>query len=329
MLLEVEDLRTHFYTEEGVVKAVDGVSFSVDKGKTLCLVGESGCGKSVTALTIMGLIARPPARIMGGEIRFDGRDLLKLTASQLREVRGNDVAMIFQDPMTSLNPVYTVGFQIAEAMQVHRPELSTSTVRARCIDLLKLVGIPEPDRRFEDYPHELSGGMRQRVMIAMALACDPKVLIADEPTTALDVTIQAQILALIRRLQTELGMAVILITHDLGIVSEMADEVVVMYAGKVIERAAMANLFGQPLHPYTKGLLDSIPILGSSVQSTKSRLRAIGGSVPSLSNLPPGCRFQDRCQLVKPHCRQAEPNLETKRTGHLASCYEVSVATTH
>src|SRR5467141_2594606 len=291
-LLEVENLHTYFQTREGLVCAVEGVSFHLDRGELLGLVGESGCGKSMTALSIMRLIAAP-GEIVAGEILFDGKNLLQLSNREMRAVRGNDIAMIFQDPMTSLNPVFTVGEQIAEALRLHRG-LSRKAARAAAIEAMREVSIPDPALRADDYPHQLSGGMRQRVMIAMALSCNPKVLIADEPTTALDVTIQAQILDLIRELQVRLGLAVILVTHDLGIVSEYADDVTILYAARVMEQAPSAELFRNPLNPYTRGLLESIP----GIDGTKHRrLRAIPGTIPSAVNPPSGCRFHPRCPL--------------------------------
>ncbi len=319
-LLEVRDLVTSFKTEHGLLRAVDGVSFSVPHGKTLGLVGESGCGKSVTSLSILQLLPTPPARIEGGSILFKGRDLLKLTIGDMRSVRGNEISMIFQEPMTSLNPVYSVGAQIIEAIRLHRDD-SRKQARARTLELLKLVGIPSPDQNIDSYPHQLSGGMRQRVMIAMALACEPALLIADEPTTALDVTIQAQILELLRRLQGELGMSVLLITHDLGVVAEYADDVVVMYAGKVVETAPVRTLFANPRHPYTRGLLGSLPRLG---QPRGARLHTIEGMVPDLRRLPPGCRFGGRCPMVIDACREREPDLRAiepdARAEHKARC---------
>ncbi|MGH7831756.1 MAG: ABC transporter ATP-binding protein, partial [Candidatus Binatia bacterium] len=289
-LIEVENLRTSFFTPEGEVKAVDGVSFAIREGETLGLVGESGCGKSVTALSIMRLVPSP-GKIVGGEIHYRGRDLLKLNGEAMRKVRGNEISMIFQEPMTSLNPVFTIGNQIGEAIRLHQG-LDKRETRQKTIEMLRLVKIADPEARVDDYPHQLSGGMRQRVMIAMALSCNPSLLIADEPTTALDVTIQAQILELMKELQDKLGMALLLITHDLGVVAEQADEVVIMYAGKVVERAQTRAIFGRPLHPYTVGLLNSLPGAGGQ---KKKRLEAIPGVVPSLLELPSGCHFRDRC----------------------------------
>jgi peptide/nickel transport system ATP-binding protein/oligopeptide transport system ATP-binding protein len=315
LILDVKNLETTFFTEGGAVRAVDDVSFSVYKGKTLGLVGESGCGKSVTSLSIMRLIPNPPGRITRGEILYQGRDLLKVSAEEMRKIRGNEISMIFQEPMTSLNPVFTIGNQLMEAITLHQ-DLSKSAARDKAIEMLQLVGIPAPEKRIVDYPHQLSGGMRQRVMIAMALSCNPNVLIADEPTTALDVTIQAQILDLLRDLQQKVGMALILITHDLGVVAEMADEVCVMYAGRVAERAPVREIFKNPRHPYTRGLLNSIPTLSMDPTGKvkKKRLETIPGIVPSLLELPRGCRFQERCSFVGEDCRGDEPGLRDART---------------
>lgn len=315
LILDVKNLETTFFTEGGAVRAVDDVSFSVYKGKTLGLVGESGCGKSVTSLSIMRLIPNPPGRITRGEILYQGRDLLKASAEEMRKIRGNEISMIFQEPMTSLNPVFTIGNQLMEAITLHQ-DLSKSAARDKAIEMLQLVGIPAPEKRIVDYPHQLSGGMRQRVMIAMALSCNPNVLIADEPTTALDVTIQAQILDLLRDLQQKVGMALILITHDLGVVAEMADEVCVMYAGRVAERAPVREIFKNPRHPYTRGLLNSIPTLSMDPTGKvkKKRLETIPGIVPSLLELPRGCRFQERCSFVGEDCRADEPGLRDART---------------
>ena len=309
-ILEVKNLCTSFFTEEGEVKAVDDVSFNVFKGKTLGIVGESGCGKSVTSLSIMRLIPNPPGRVVGGQILYNGKDLLKLDLSEMRSIRGNEISMIFQEPMTSLNPVFTIGNQIGEAIALHQ-DLPKTEVRNKAIEMLKLVGIPSPEKRVDDYPHQLSGGMRQRVMIAMALSCNPNILIADEPTTALDVTIQAQILDLLRDLQQKVGMALILITHDLGVVAEMADEVLVMYAGRVVEQGTVREIFKNPKMPYTRGLLNSIPTLSQDPTGKvkKKRLETIPGIVPSLLQLPPGCRFQDRCSFSGDECRGKEPEL--------------------
>jgi peptide/nickel transport system ATP-binding protein len=301
-LLDIRGLVTEFRTERGAVRAVDGVSFSIPPRATLGVVGESGCGKSVTALSIMRLVASPPGRIAAGEIRYAGKDLLSLPPAEMRAIRGNRIAMIFQEPMTSLNPVFTVGDQVGEAVRLHQGK-SRREARKIAIEMFELVGIPSPAERVDAYPHQLSGGMRQRVMIAMALACKPDLLIADEPTTALDVTIQAQILDLLRSLQRELGMAILLITHDLGVVAETCDEVVVMYAGRVVERAPTPALFAAPRHPYTAGLLRSLP------GATRARLQEIPGMVPALAELPAGCKFADRCPRVEARCRAEEPEL--------------------
>jgi peptide/nickel transport system ATP-binding protein len=322
-VLQVSDLQTYFYTRSGLVKAVDGVSFSLERSETLAIVGESGCGKSVTALSLMRLVADPPGRIVGGSIRLDGLDLLGLDAAAMRKVRGKEISMIFQEPMTSLNPVMTIGRQIGEALMLHE-DISRKAATARVVEMLKLVGIPEPQQRVKEYPHQLSGGMRQRAMIAMALACNPKVLIADEPTSALDVTIQAQILELIAKLRRELGTAVILITHDLGVVAETAERVVVMYAGRKVEEAGVDELFANALHPYTRGLMNSIPRLAlmrnDKTQAAK-RLQEIPGIVPALSNLPAGCAFAPRCALASDICRREYPRYEEKRNGHWAACW--------
>jgi peptide/nickel transport system ATP-binding protein len=319
-LLTVEDLKTHFFTRDGVVRAVDGVSFSVLPGETLAIVGESGCGKSVTALSILRLIASPPGRTVAGRIRFNGRDLLALTEAQMRDVRGNEISMIFQEPMTSLNPVLTIGRQIAETLVLHRG-LSRADAMSRAVELLKLVNIPEPARRATEYPHQMSGGMRQRVMIAMALACDPKLLIADEPTTALDVTIQAQILDLMRALRDRTGAAIMLITHDLGVVAEMAQRVVVMYAGRKVEEAPVGALFARPRHPYTQGLMLSIPRPGAR-KSGRKRLVEIPGMVPSLREPMAGCAFAARCAYAVDRCRSDAPSLLAKADGHTVACWE-------
>src|SRR6516162_223913 len=320
-LLEVADLRTWFFTRDGVVHAVDGVSFHVTPGETLAIVGESGCGKSVTALSLLRLIPSPPGRIVSGRIRFAGRDLLDLGEAQMRDVRGNEISMIFQEPMTSLNPVLTIGRQIAETLTLHQG-LSRGEALTRAADMLRLVHIPEAERRIGEYPHQLSGGMRQRVMIAMAMACNPKLLIADEPTTALDVTIQAQILDLMRDLNGRLGAAIILITHDLGIVAEMADRVMVMYSGRKVEEAAVAPLFHSPRHPYTQGLLGAVPKLGSSVAGKRAKLVEIPGVVPSVKQRIDGCAFASRCMLATELCRQISPALEKKAPVHLAACHD-------
>ncbi len=307
ILLEIQDLQTHFVTDAGTVRAVDGVSLMVRKGETLGIVGESGCGKSVTALSILRLIPNPPGRIVGGKILLDGRNLLELPEDAMRKVRGGSISMIFQEPMTSLNPVFTVGDQIAEGIRLHQG-LSKRESWNKAIEMLRLVRIPDPDRRVKEYPHQMSGGMRQRVMIAMALSCNPHLLIADEPTTALDVTIQAQILELLNQLKAELGMAVMLITHDLGVVADTAARVAVMYAGRVVEEAPVLELFKNPLHPYTQGLLNSIPRIEKAER--RPRLQAIPGMVPDLLELPRGCKFQARCSKVFEACRGDEPQLK-------------------
>jgi peptide/nickel transport system ATP-binding protein len=314
-LLEVHDLRTHFATDDGEFRAVDGVSFTLLAGRTLGVVGESGCGKSVTALSIMGLVPRP-GRIAGGAVRFEGTDLVGLPAAQLRALRGNRISMIFQEPMTSLNPAFTVGDQIVEVILRHRA-VTAKEARERAIEMLRRVRIPAPGQRFKDYPHKLSGGMRQRVMIAMALACDPKLRIADEPTTALDVTVQAQILDLMRDLRDETGAAIMLITHDLGVVAELAQEVVVMYSGKVVERAEVAALFADPQHPYSVGLLGSIPKL----HGKQDRLATIEGIVPNPLDPPRGCRFHPRCPFAVDVCRASEPPLAEVKPGHFSACW--------
>jgi oligopeptide/dipeptide ABC transporter ATP-binding protein len=317
-LLEVKGLRTEFRSGGSSFAAVDGISFSLAPGETLGIVGESGCGKSVTSLSIMRLVPNPPGRITAGDIRLEGRNLLDLPESAMRAVRGDDIAMIFQEPMTSLNPVQTVGDQIIEAVQLHR-SLSAAAARARALEMLQLVKIPSPETRLDEYPHQLSGGMRQRVMIAMALACDPKLLIADEPTTALDVTIQAQILDLLRDLRERTGAAIMLITHDLGVVAELAHRVIVMYAGRIVEEAPVGLLFADPQHPYTLGLLGSIPRLGSDGDE---RLTAIEGVVPNPYALPPGCRFSPRCPLADEKCRSEQPALREIVPGHRAACWK-------
>jgi peptide/nickel transport system ATP-binding protein len=316
-LLEVRDLRTYFRTDDGIVKAVDGVNFTVEKGKTLGIVGESGSGKSVTCLTIMGLNPKKSA-ITSGEALFNGEDLITMPKKQLRDIRGNDIAMIFQDPMTSLNPVHTIGKQLVEAIQLHR-DVSKKQAKARALELLKAVGIPRAERRIDDYPHQFSGGMRQRVMIAMALVNDPDLLIADEPTTALDVTTQAQILELMNRLQREFGSAIIMITHDLGVIAEIADDVVVMYAARVAEKGTVDQLFTRPHHPYTWGLLGSLPRLDADTD----RLVQIQGQPPSLLNPPRGCRFNPRCPYVMSICKQQEPELRplSDEPQHLQACH--------
>jgi peptide/nickel transport system ATP-binding protein len=324
-VVEVKNLRTRFKTGEGIIYAVDDITFKVAEGQTLGIVGESGCGKSVTSLSIMRLIPTPPGEIESGEILFKGKDLLKLSKEEMRNIRGKKIGMIFQEPMTSLNPVFTIGNQIEEAIKVHEKSFSRKQVRARTLEMLKLVGIPSPDKRIDDYPHQLSGGMRQRVMIAMALSCNPELLIADEPTTALDVTIQAQILDLIKKLQTEFKTAMILITHDLGVVAETCNDVAVMYAGKIVEEGKVEDVFNHPKHPYTKGLLDSVPHFESGMR--RKKLETIPGIVPSLAHLPLGCRFQSRCKFVTNKCQEKEPVLEkkdndlSKNPEHRAACY--------
>jgi oligopeptide/dipeptide ABC transporter ATP-binding protein len=318
-LLKVTDLRTSFYTRDGVVRAVDGIDFEVDRGEIMGLVGESGCGKSVTSLSIMRLVARP-GRIESGSVMFDGQDLLKLKDDAMRRIRGDRISMIFQQPTSSLNPVWDVGRQIAEVLELHR-KMSAKAARSRALDLLKMVGIPDPERRLKAYPHEMSGGMAQRVMIAMALACEPELLIADEPTTALDVTIQAQILDLMRTLRDETGTAIILITHDLGVVAEMCDRVAVMYAGEIVERTDVVSLFREPLHPYTRGLIGSIPVVGD----VHDELSVIPGNVPNLIDLPKGCRFAPRCvSRIEEHvdlATEVHPELLPLKSGHDVRCF--------
>jgi len=319
-LLEVKNLRTKYNTDDGIIYPVDNISFNVKKGQTLGIVGESGCGKSQTALSLMRLIQKP-GLIESGEITFKGESLLHKSEAEMRQILGDQMAMIFQEPMTSLNPVFSIGNQIEESIRLHKKELSGAQIKARVVEMLKLVGIPAPEKRYEEYPHQLSGGMRQRVMIAMAMSCNPQLLIADEPTTALDVTIQAQILDLMRKVQKEFNAGMILITHDLGVVAEMCQEVLVMYAGKVVEYGSVEDIFYRPRHPYTIGLLNSIPHFetGSRLKS----LQTIPGLVPSLYKLPQGCRFQDRCNLVTENCRQQEPKLENLRGVHRVACLEV------
>jgi oligopeptide transport system ATP-binding protein len=316
-LLRVEGLRTCFRTEDGVVPAVDGVGFSVGRGETLGLVGESGCGKTVAALSVMGLVPSPPGRVEAGRVLFRGEDLLRAGEARMRRLRGGDVAMIFQEPMTALNPFHAAGRQVAEALRLHAG-LGARAAAARAAEMFRLVGVPSPERRLRELPHRMSGGMRQRVMIAMALACGPALLIADEPTTALDTTIQAQILDLMRRLQRATGMAILLITHDLGVVADMCDRVAVMYAGRVVEQADAPRLFQRPLHPYTAGLLRSTPRLDGR---PRSRLHVIPGTVPDLARLPAGCRFADRCPHVRDACRAGEPPLEDAGDGRLVACW--------
>ena len=316
-LLEVKNLRTYFYTEEGVVRAVDGVSWDLDEGETLGLVGESGCGKSVSALSILRLIPRPPGRIVEGEIIFEGQDLLEVSDAEMRDIRGNRIAMVFQEPMTSLNPVLTIGNQLTEAITLHLG-LDQPEARARAVELLELVGIPEAGARLDDYPHQFSGGMRQRVMIAMALSCNPKLLLADEPTTALDVTIQAQILELMAQLSRDLGTAVVIITHNLGVVSRYADRVNVMYAGQIVESGSTLDIFKNPKHPYTVGLMASVPRLDATEHV---RLDAIEGQPPLLINPIPGCAFEARCDWAVDQCRTDPPELELKEERHWARCW--------
>jgi peptide/nickel transport system ATP-binding protein len=318
-LLDVRNLQTHFRTPDGVNRAVDGLSFHVNAGETIAIVGESGCGKSVTSMSILRLIPEPPGKI-AGEVIFQGKDLLKLSDREMRAIRGNDVSMIFQEPMTSLNPVLTVGRQIGETLRLHQG-LSKQQAEQRSIEMLKLVGIPAPERRVREYPHQLSGGMRQRVMIAMALACNPKLLIADEPTTALDVTIQAQILDLMRDLKHRVGAAIVLITHDLGVVAEVAERVIVMYAGRKVEEAGVVDLFADPKHPYTQGLLGAVPKLGSSLTGEETRLAEIPGLVPSLKTKIEGCVFASRCPKATDLCRAVPPALEAKAPNHVAACH--------
>ena len=318
-LLEVENLQVHFRTPDGVNRAVDGVSFHVEEGETLAIVGESGCGKSVTAMSILHLIPQPPGKIAGA-IRLEGRDLLALDDRAMRGIRGNDISMIFQEPMTSLNPVLSIGRQLGETLRLHQG-LDHKAAQARAMAMLALVGIAEPGRRLGEYPHQMSGGMRQRVMIAMALACNPKVLIADEPTTALDVTIQAQILDLMAELKQRIGAAIVLITHDLGVVAEVAERVMVMYAGRKVEEAPVAALFRAPRHPYTQGLLGAVPKLGSSLAGSETQLAEIPGTVPSLKQRILGCVFAGRCPRATELCRQVAPALELKAPGHLAACH--------
>ncbi|MCA3387424.1 MAG: ABC transporter ATP-binding protein [Roseomonas sp.] len=318
-ILEIDNLQTHFRTPDGINRAVDGVSFHVEAGETRAVVGESGCGKSVTAMSILRLIPEPPGKLAGA-IRFNGKNLLELSEAEMRDIRGNEISMIFQEPMTSLNPVLTVGRQIGETLRLHQG-MSAQQAEDRAVEMLKLVGIPEAERRVKEYPHQLSGGMRQRVMIAIALACNPKLLIADEPTTALDVTIQAQILDLMRDLKHRVGAAIVLITHDLGVVAEVAERVVVMYAGRKVEEAKVRPLFRNPRHPYTQGLLGSVPKLGSSLDGTETRLQEIPGLVPSLKKKLEGCVFASRCNYATDLCRSVAPGLEEKAPGHIVACH--------
>lgn len=315
-ILEVKNLKTYFYTDEGVLPSVDGLDFTLEKGQVLAIVGESGCGKSVTSLSILRIIESPPGKIIDGEIRYNGTDLLKLSERDMRKIRGNDISMIFQEPMTSLNPLLTAGQQISEGLMLHQ-QMDKKAARSRSIEMLALVGIPTPERVVDEYPHQLSGGMRQRVMIAMALACNPKILIADEPTTALDVTIQAQILRLISDLKDQLETSIILITHDLGVVAEIANKVMVMYAGEAVEYGDVQSLYKKPLHPYTEGLLRSVPVLGRKVES----LYSIPGAVPSPKNYPKGCRFAPRCAYRTERCEKEHPPLYTVADGCSARCF--------
>jgi peptide/nickel transport system ATP-binding protein len=316
-LLQIQNLKTYFYTSDGIVKAVDDVSWEIDHAEMIGLVGESGCGKSVTALSILRLIPEPPGKIVGGEILFKGKNLLSLSLEDMRKIRGNEISMIFQEPMISLNPVFTIGAQIAEAIQLHQ-KLHKKEALEKVIEMLKLVGIPSPEKRVKDYPHELSGGMKQRAMIAMALSCNPKILIADEPTTALDVTIQAQILDLMLKLKDEFEASIVLITHDLGVIAEMAQKVVIMYAGKVMEQAGINDIFENPLNPYTQGLLNSLPKMDAA---HKQKLNTIPGFVPSLYDLPKGCKFSPRCGFVMDVCQQSEPELIEVNDGHWSRCW--------
>ncbi len=316
-LLEVDNLKMYFHTKDGIVKAVNGVSYTLDRGETLGVVGESGSGKSVTSMTIMGLIDMPPGKIEGGDVRYRGHSLLKMTEQEMEHIRGNDIAMIFQDPMTSLNPVYTIGHQLSEGLRLHKG-FSKEDALKRSIELLSLVGIPNPEQRVKEYPHEFSGGMRQRVMIAMALACDPDILIADEPTTALDVTIQAQIIELMQKMQKKNGNAIIMITHDLGVVADVADKIMVMYAGSPVEFGTADEIFYNPMHPYTWGLTRSIP---DAVMTEKKPLTPIEGNPPSLVNVPKGCAFAPRCPYATDLCKQKRPELFVTETGHYSRCH--------
>lgn len=315
-LLRVENLRTYFDTESGVARAVDGISFSISAGRTLAVVGESGCGKTVTALSILQLLPMPPGRFESGEIWFQGRNILKVSAAELRKLRGGDIAMIFQEPGTSLNPVFTIGDQVGEAIALHRPEVPRNQIRQEVLTALKAVQVSDPERRLDQYPHEMSGGMKQRIMIAMALACKPELLIADEPTTAVDVTIQARILDLLKSIQADYHMSILLITHDLGVVAELADDVVVMYAGKIIEKGPVSEIFDDPRHPYTVGLFNSLP----RIDQKKSRLETIEGSVPPATHFPTGCRFRERCRWAAEKCTEEPPLLQIN-SQHFAACW--------
>jgi len=317
LLLRVKDLRTYFYTDDGVVKAVDGVDYTIRKGETLGMVGESGCGKSVSALSVLRLIQEPPGKIVGGEIWFKGQDLFKKSPEEMRKIRGNDISMIFQEPMTSLNPVYTIGVQISEAIVLHQ-KLDKEKALKKTVEMLKLVGIPSPETRVHEYPHELSGGQRQRVMIAMALSCNPYLLIADEPTTALDVTIQAQILELMKKLKDEIGMSILMITHDLGVIAEVSDNVVVVYAGKAVEYADVVSIFKNPRHPYTMALQNSIPRL---TDKPGKKLEVIQGGIPDPLALPSGCKFHPRCKFAIDFCKKEEPELEKIEDDHVVRCW--------
>jgi len=319
-VLEVKDLKTYFHSDDGTAKAVDGVSFDIEGGKTLGIVGESGCGKTVSCLSLLQLIPCPPGEIAGGQALFEGKDLLQLDANEIRQIRGNDIAMIFQEPMTSLNPVFTCGDQVTEAVILHQ-KVGVAEARNKAVEMFKLVGIPDPERRLDEYPHQLSGGLRQRVMIAIALSCNPKLLICDEPTTALDVTIQAQILDLLRKLQRELKMTIIMITHDLGVIAQMADWVVVMYAGKIVESANVRTLFHDPQHPYSIGLQQAIPRMGTTI----ARLNQIEGTVPNPLNFASGCRFHERCPISDPKCVRDEPPLLTTNGGQKVACWKTGV----
>ena len=321
-LLQIKELRTSFFTSDGEVRAVDGVTFDIEEGKTMGLVGESGCGKSVTALSVMQLLSKGVGKVVGGEVIYRGKDLAEYSDAEMRDIRGNEISMIFQEPMTSLNPVFSIGDQIAESVRLHQG-VSKKEARVRAVEMLQLVKIAEPQKRVSDFPHQLSGGMRQRVMIAMALSCNPSLLMADEPTTALDVTIQAQILELIKELQEELGMSVLLITHDLGVVAEQADEVAVMYAGKIVERAKPEIIFARPSHPYTIGLMNSVP---GVIDKSAKRLQAIPGIVPNPLHWPSGCRFRDRCSQAEERCGQSQPDLIEIEPGHWVSCLKVPVS---
>lgn len=317
ILLEVKNLKTYFYTEDGIARAVDGMDFIIRKGETLGMIGESGCGKSVSALSIMQLVASPPGKIIEGEIWFEGEDLLKKSSSEIKKIRGNDISMIFQEPMTSLNPVFTIGNQIIEPIILHQ-NLNKGKARQKAIEMLDLVGMPSPEKRMDNYPHQLSGGMRQRAMIAMALSCEPKLLIADEPTTALDVTIQAQILELLKKIREEIGMAVMMITHDLAVIAEVSDDVLVAYAGKALEYADVKTIFKDPRHPYTQALYDSIPRL---TDTKKRRLEVIPGMVPNSLEFPSGCRFHPRCKFAKSFCKKEEPQLKEVSNTHNVCCF--------